>query len=187
MSLHDVFVQLRDRLKANGVPFEVAYGPQPVPMKVGTSRLQVMRDYESGDAVLPTRSQRPNPNQVAVRAVGGIVRIFASSTLEGAQRHNHEAIADQLADQVHVALHRIVQAGRTLWRVQRMGLLPDGTVDGWSGVVFEIRFQIDHGVEDRSWTGEAAPEGSFTTGATSLSVSGPGVSTDLPNATTRIS
>lgn len=184
--IHAIFVQLRDALAAKGVPFQITYGPPQTPMKVGDTRLAFFRDYTAGDAIGPRKSQHQNPRQIATRSMTFVVRIYAQSTKPAAARWEHEEIAEQLADAVHVALHDIALRGRTLMRIGRMGYVQDDTSDGWLGVVYEIRFQIDRGVADLTWTGEAAPEAIAGSMSTSLDVDGPGAATDLPSATTRI-
>ncbi len=185
--MHEIFVLLRAALKAKGVPSEIVYGPTQVPAKVGASRIQFLRDYEAGDQVRGPNSQRMNPRQVAVRAMGGKILVFASSAIEGAQRHNHERLAEQVVDMVHVALHDIVSQAMTQWRIQRASFVADATTDGWAGVVYELRFSVDRGVADLSWSGEAAAEFDVVAGATTLDVDGPGTPAGLPNATTRLS
>ncbi len=183
---HEIFVLLRAALKAKGVPVECIYGPTQVPMKVGASRLQMLRDYEAGDRVVEPYTQRANPRQVAVRMMGAKILVFAHSALDGAARHNHERLAEQIVDMAHVCMHDIVLGALTLWRITKAGFLPDATTDGWAGVVYELRFQIDRGVADLTWAGEAAAEADFTTATTSLEADGPGVNQDLPSATTRV-
>ena len=189
--IHELFLTTKATLKANGVPFECVYGPQPVPDKVGGTRIEFQRDTTAGDQMHPPRSQMVNPRQYAVRAMGVLIRIFARATLAGAQRHDHERVAEKLADQVYIGLYKAVRAAKTMMRVVRAGFVSDSpdTPDNWSGVVYELRVQVDRGVHDLTWTDDAAAEAtlSATSGATSLDLDGPGVSTSLPNATTRMS
>lgn len=184
--IHEVFVLLRAALKAKGVPYDLVYGPPPVPYAVGGTRVHIYRPPQA-DAVAGPRSQHRNARQYSTRAMGATIQIFAHSTISGAGRHDHERIADKIVDQLQVELHKIVGAAKTVWRVLGSGFTTDfGTSDGWAGVVYELRIQIDRGVRDVSWVGDAAAE--FTTDdfATDSTATGPGVSSDLPTATTRI-
>lgn len=183
--IHGLYSQIAAAVKAKGMPFEFIYGPPQVPTTVGATRLFMARDLDAGDQIGPVRGQRRNAKRVATRAIGVMVRIYAHSTIEGAQRHNHEGLADQIADAVLVAIHNIVRKARADYRVVRAGLVPLETTDGWSGVAYEIRFQIDRSVASVSWLGAAQSEGTFTTPVTAPSTSGPDGS-DLPSATTRI-
>lgn len=185
--IHELAGLLRTALAAKGVPYEVVYGPTAVPPKVGSTRIQILRDTEAGDQVLGPRSQHLNARQFNVRAMGAMARVHATSTLAGAQRHDHEDLADAIIDHIQVALYKIGRDAKTPIRFVRAGIVTDQTADGWGGVVYELRFQIDRGVRDTKWTGEAAPEGSFTGVATTLDLDGSGQSRDLPTATTEIS
>lgn len=185
---HEIFVLLRAALKAKGMPFEIVYGPSQVPDKVGGTRIEMSRDYESGDRVLPGKADTRNPPMVAVRAMSSRIRIFARDTIEGAQRHNHERLAERIADMIHASLIPICRESKTQWRVIRAGFVSDATSDGWAGVVFDLRIEIDRGVYAfPNWTQAELDEvDAQGIGATTLTTSGNG-STDLPSATTRVS
>lgn len=186
--IHLLFVKLSDALKAKGVPYECVYGPTPVGQKVGATRIQVLRDYDANEGTAAPRGRFVNPRNVATRSVPAVVRIFAKSVIAGAQRHDHERLADKIADQVQVELHKAVRASNTTHNVVRAGLVSDDTTDGWAGVVYEIRFAVDRGVADTSWVGDAAGEMTMTatTAQTALNASGPPAGTDLPSATTEL-
>lgn len=187
MNVHALYINVRDSVKAKGLPFDFVYGPPQVPEKVGGTRIFMAHDDEAGDAILPARSQHNNPKQVGVRSIGMRVVIFARDTVEGAQRHEHEALALQLANMVHVALHRAVTVThKTLWRMRAVGFAADATTDGWNGRVYVMRFHVDTPIADRTYQGAAKPEGSFASPVTSLTATGAGAPTDLPSATTRV-
>ena len=119
--------------------------------------------------------------------MGGVVRIFAHSTIEGAQLHDHERLADRLADQLTVEIYKAARDSRTLSRIIRAGFVSDDTTDGWAGAVYEIRFQIDRALRDVPWVADPDNnEGSYAHAATTTTATGPGVSTTVPAATTRI-
>lgn len=183
---HEVFVLLRTALKAKGVPFECVYGPQQVPDTVGATRIEMFRDYESGETLNASRAVHRNPRMVRTRLTPAVVRIFARSTIKGAQRHDHERLADRLADLCLVALHDIAREQRVPMNVQRAGLVADATTDGWAGVVYELRLTIERGVFDLTYQGAAANEASLTaaSGRTDVDIDGPGAPDGLPGATT---
>lgn len=181
-----IFVPVQASLKAKGLPFEFIYGQPQVEPKVGPTRLYFELDADAGDRALPARSQRKNGKRVGVRAVGARVVILARSSKEGAQRQDHEELALQVASMVQVAIHRVVYLEKTLWRMRATGFAADSTTDGWSGRVYVMRFEIDAPVADLTFVGAAKPEGGFDKSATGLTASGPGTSTGLPNATTRV-
>ena len=183
---HEVFVLMRAALKAKGVPFEILYGPPQVPLKVGDTRIEFFRDYATGDSLDAPRGVHRNPRMVRRRLVAVCVRIFARSTLTGARRHDHEDLADQLADMVTVALHDIAREQRIPLQIQRGGFAQDETTDGWAGVVYELRFKVERGVFDVTFKGAAATEAALTatSGRTDVALDGPGMPDGLPGATT---
>lgn len=184
--LFDVFDQLSKALKAKGVPFEVIDGPAQQPLAIGGSRVQLLSDEELGDQFLPPRGAHRNPRMYAILAEGGIARIHASSTKEGARRRDHHRVARLVAKQIYAELVKIIGAANTVWRPVRAGVVLDPTTpDGWSGVVYEFRFQVEFGVFDVTWTGKAAAEAAPMV-ATTTHVTG-SASGDLPSASTRIS
>lgn len=183
-----IFLPVRAALKAKGVPFEFTYGPPQVPTTTGATRLYMSADYDSGDRMKPARTQEFNPQQVSICSAAMLVRIYASSVREGQQRHDHEGLARQLAAMTRVALHHVTKAAKTNYEITRSGLLPDLTTDGWKGVVYDVRFEVDTGDEDISFQGDAAAEFTPESGSisTTLAVDGPDADTTLPTATTRV-
>lgn len=185
--LFDLYTQVRDRVKSKGFPFDFTYDVPPVPASVGGTRLYMCTDDAAGDQVLPPHAPvaRANPKHVGILAVAAKIVIFARSTLNGARRHEHEALALQIVNMVHVAVHEVVLASKTRYRVTRYGFVSNESTDGWAGRVYEMRLSLDTPLADVDWLGEAGPEGSFTTSTTTLAASGVGAS-DVPNATTRL-
>jgi hypothetical protein len=187
--IDQIFVNLRDAFKSKGVPYECVYGPTRVPMKVGASRLQILRDDEAGDQVKAPRGRFQNPRMFAVLGAGMVVRIFAHDTKAGAQRYDHDVLALRLAAQVLPELHKVISAMKTTHQITRAGTVGDSTSDGWSGVVYEIRFQVDLGMFDTTWVGGANSElpmtATTTVNAPPNTSSSPAATTDLPSATTR--
>lgn len=186
--IHEVFGLLRTSLKAKGVPFECAYGPQQVPDTVGATRIEMFRDYQSGDQINAPRGVHRNPRMVRTRVVSAVIRIFAREPVKGAMRHEHERLADRLADLCMVSLHDIAREQRVPLTVTRAGLVSDETTDGWAGVVYEIRLTVERGVFDRTYQGAANAEATLTAASvsTSVDVDGPGANPELPTATTRV-
>ena len=181
-------IPIVERLRAKGLPtaIEVTYGPPVVPAKGGGTRIYMHEDDDAGDQVGAKRSQKANPRGVGIRSVGIKFVIFAHDTRQGADIGDHTALARQLADMIAAAVHIVVRRDlKSLYSAGRAGFVAIETGDGWAGRAYAMTFAVDTRISDLTWKGAAAPEGSFTTGATTLSASGPGVSTDLPSATTR--
>lgn len=187
--IHTICLRLAAALKAKGVPFDVVYGPSPVPSTVGATRVYVMRDYGADEALQPPRARKEAPRMFAVRGVPMLVRIFARATAESAMLAEHEALADALADQVQTELHKIIRAIPTLYALTRAGLVSDmETTDGWAGAVYEIRLTVDRGVFDTLWIPDTGGTMTMTKDTTvnAIAPTGPGEHSGLPTATTRI-
>lgn len=188
--IHALFLTLRDALKAKGVPFEVVYGPKPVPMSVGATRVQVLRDYDASEQIGAARAPGVNPRRLAIRAVPGIVRIFARAVVAGAGPGDHEALADAIADQCQVEIHKAARAVPTLYAITSAGLTDRLDVpDGWAGAVYELKFTMDRGVRDTDWLGHGLGEMTMTATTAKTAIAhtgGTAGSGDLPSATTRI-
>ena len=164
--IYTISREIADKLVTRGVPFPVVYGPERevrTNLGVGRNRIVIQRDDQSGDPVGPARSQRQNPRMVGLRSVGVVVRIYAQSTVEGAQRHDHERLADRVEDAFEVVLKQVVGARDTLyrWRTPPRFLRADElAMQGlgvWPGVVYESRLEIDRGVYDTTYADGSAP------------------------------
>ena len=188
-----LFSTLRSAMLAKGVPYAedgMVYGPTAVPLKIGATRVVMMRDYDAQETIGPGRARTVNPIMMGVRSVPGVVRIYASSTISGATRGDHETLADAIADQVHVEIYKAILNLKTKGSFTRAGLVSDETPDGWLGVIYELRFTVDRGVYDTDWLGNAA--GQMTMTAKTAVNAPPSATGDaaatktLPQATTRI-
>jgi hypothetical protein len=199
--------QLREALKARGVPHPLAYGPERMGQSVlAAPHIVLERDRENGDLIAPPVAHRRNPRLDHVRWIGSILRVFAKSTTDGAGVGDHEREADRVVDQAMVALRGIVSARRSLWEIRSSKLLTaeeagERGLEAWPGAIYEVRFAVARGVADLGWTEAAtaagaagtnpADEATFGTAhgvsvATTVDTSdGPAGSELLPSATTR--
>lgn len=182
-----LFLALRARLAARGVPYELSYGPPVVPLKTGATRLCMWADTESGDSLSGPKGTQGNPKKTATISIGFVLWIFAQSTTPGAQRFDHEQIARELFYQFHNALKWVIYRANAAFRPIRQGMVTDASVsDGWPGVAYEFRFQVDQPIEDRTWLGAAAPVATDWSTTNTLSMSGDEPAGILPAATTRL-
>ncbi len=201
--LPNITAQLRDALVLRKVPYPVRYGPLPQqPSATSESQIVVERDREAGDDVAATRTHKRNPKIVYARTIGAKVRIYARSSVAGADQGNHERLADQLVDHVLIALREIIVARGNHFepgtsKLLTAGQLAEEELQTWPGVVYELAFTFDRGVRDAEWAGEAE-EGTAATEATAGGDTGfgvvvgspdvsdsPGFDEGLPGATTR--
>ncbi len=187
--MHEIFALLQASLKDKSVPVPFTYGPGRVPDKVGATRIEMSRSYDQDDRLGPGKTDRRNPPMVAVRAMAAKIRVFARDTKEGAMRHDHERLAERIADHIHASLIPICREAKTQWRVLRAGFVNDETSDGWSGVIFELKIEVDRGVYAfPTWQESALPEINASGSATNELTATPAAATHpLPSATTRVS
>lgn len=157
----EITSELRDALRARKHAIPVQYeherADNATRLSVSDARIVVDRDRDVGDRTVPTVSQRWNPQMVAVRRCGVLVRIFARSGKSGARLVDHERACEELVDAVTVALYGIVKERRTQFEISRQGYVPASRLlaiqpETWPGVLYEIALSIDRGVYDKPAT-----------------------------------
>jgi hypothetical protein len=182
------FANMVAALKIKGMPYDFVYGPAPVPTQVGASRVIMSRDFDAGDQIKPARTRQPYPRQYAIIGAAFAIRIYASSTKASAQRVDHDLLAMMISQAILPELEKTIRALKTTHAITRVGPVNDLNVpDGWQGVVYEIRFQIDLGMNDQPWVADTGAE--FTMTATTTvnhlaTPTGPVAGHKLPTATT---
>jgi hypothetical protein len=157
--IHAIALELGTALAARGVPYRVVYGPERTGARLTDTRIVVERPRGVVDATIATHSRPLVPNRIFARTINMTARVVAASTVAGAGVHDHERLADLLADQVEVALRTIVKGRNTIhqpggWRFVPAAELELLGLDAWPGVVYEGSFAIDRGVRGVDWAGE---------------------------------
>jgi hypothetical protein len=190
--------QLREALEARGVPYPVVYGPESLTQSpMATSHIVVQRDRATGDTFLGGRSNTQNPPKVETVAFGAKTRVYAKSTLSGANSYNHERLADAINDQIVLALKPIIinrmnAITFTSARLLTAAELGSPALQRWPGVVYEMKFRIERSILQQNFAGESADtatmggSGVSTVGGTIDVSDSPSGSTILPKATTRL-
>lgn len=151
------------RLRARRFPVAVLYGPEALEREgYQGPTIVIARDDTGGDTFRAPAGAQRNARNVWERGLALIVGVFAASTLPGARREDHEALADILTDASLVALYEACKAsrlaapelggGRFLRAEERAG------VQTWPGVVYEYRAVVSRGVYAFTWDGAAEPE-----------------------------
>lgn len=172
--IYEITKELAAELESRGVPLPVVYGPEKnASTAINRSRIVLERDRQNGDQSLGPRSQQKNPALANVRAMGCVLRVFAQSTLAGANVWDHERLADQAIDRIEIALRKVITKRRTAYRITSARLLSAQDLElldlkTWPGVVYELRFQVDRGVLDTSWQGEALPTATIGPGGVAI-------------------
>lgn len=156
--IYSLTQSLITELSAFGCPIPVIYGPERPGQRALGTRIVIERDRSQVEGYKAPVSRPVNAKMVMARDVKVQIRVYSQSTVEGAMVHDHEALADAIANAVVSILHRIVQEAkqRVVWIDGRM--LPASEIerDGlqtWPGVVYEIKLSVDDAVcEYKDWT-----------------------------------
>jgi hypothetical protein len=157
---------LQDELRSRGVPVVVEYGP------VAPGRVAELRDVVSvehdpaGDTLGGAAALGGNPPRRFTRTVGALVRIHSKASVNGARRQDHEDRAHRLVDQVLVSLDNVLRGGRGTPLRRHTWRMTGGAFESLSaeagqvptGATYVMRIEIDRGVFDAPWSGDAAPE-----------------------------
>jgi hypothetical protein len=172
------------------------YGPEGFfQTPLANSHIVVSRDRGTGDNFMGAESNTRNPNVVQTFGLGSKCRVYAKSTLAGANIWDHERLAGKIMDQIVIALTEIIVARKNEFRPSIARLLTaaelkEPELQRWAGVVYELKFKINRSILDVPYDGESADEATMGTGITTVGATidtsgSPGGSTVLPNATTR--
>lgn len=152
--------QLGEALKAQGVPFPVFFGPEVTEDMFAALERVVVEYDEDGDTFEPAPALHPNP-KTPLRCWQGVrIRIYVRSNLANAGRREHERLANQVRGHVLVELDYIVRARANFIRYGAGRFITPEDAKGsavWAGAVYELKVQIDRGIERRNWAGEKRP------------------------------
>ena len=165
--IHEIGRELGAALADNGCPFAVVDGPEQVtPATWGRRRIVIEHD-DGGDTFASPRNAKTNPRLYQIRNIGIKLTIYAQSTSTGARPFEHRRLAEQVVDQVVVALMDIAA-------VRKNGIAftggkffkPDDLEKSESppGVAYELRLTFERGITGVTWAGEAAAETTITAG-----------------------
>ena len=167
--IHEIAVELRAALVANGCPIPVVDGPeQMASVVVPRERIVVSRDRGQPEPVIAPKGAGRNPRHAFDRVLRAKVTIYAQDTRAGALHHEHARRADDIADDVLVALRQVLVARKN--GVNEVG--PGSTVDLEDAkgtavtnfAAYEIPFAVRRAVEARTWAGAAKPEATIGEG-----------------------
>ncbi len=158
-----------------GVPLRVEYGPIE-PARVGELRDAIVVQYSGGDSVGGARAIGGNPKRRMTRTIGCELHVYASSTVSGATRRDHEDRAQSIVGQALLALDDVLRGGES----DADGEYVDGTAYTWrpgagaferaqgiaSGAHYVLAFTVDETIRDAPFAGTPLEE--FTMGAASI-------------------
>jgi hypothetical protein len=156
--IREIAREVETRMRAQGFPFRVVYGPERTQ---GDATLERIVLDETEETFAPTRSQHRNPRSPMTNVIGCVLRVYARAPDAGARIFEHRRRARQVLDGALAALDVIIRGTR------RNGWLPTGgafvkpadlaEAEQWSGAVYELRFAVERAVLALTWAGEARP------------------------------
>lgn len=190
--IYSIAQEVATALKAKGVPYPVIYGPERGPRSMTETRIVIERDRRANETLEAPHKRVPNPKMIFVRWLPITARVFAYSPVNGPMTHDHEREADLLVDPLTVAIHTVVRERGNQYRITSAHLLNEDELklaglEQWPGVVYELKLQIDRGVNDVTWQGAAKATAKVTAINTTRNVSGSAVTAgdELPSASVR--
>lgn len=146
--------------EAISCPIRLVYGPERMTDHAYVdSRVVIERLRGRGGDIMPPRATAKNPRRRFRVGVPGLVTIYAKSGIAGARTHDHEREMDRTVDAVLCGLAHAAAKMRTILHPLSGEIVDDDDVEQWPGTIFEIEFWLERSVEDRTWEGDAAPEG----------------------------
>lgn len=152
--IHEIGRELEAAIAAKGCPFRV-FDREPTKTTTwGRNRIVIERIPE--DKVNAPRFQSRVPKAYFVRYIGGLITIFAQSTVTGAQEFEHERICDDVVDMVLIAFRGIAvqrKNGLSITKSTRIPLDDLAGSERIGGVVHQITFTIERAVSERRWSG----------------------------------
>lgn len=161
--IYEISREVETALRARGCPLPVEYDPgRPSMVAIPGARGAIVfsRDRDQGDTWGPLRGVHRGTGTygVASRLMACVVRIHVQSTKAGARPHEHERLADAVADLVAVALADVgkTRRGQLEFTAGKMLSAADLALigaEGWAGAVYEIRFTAERAVTAKTWEG----------------------------------
>lgn len=161
--IHEIGVELRASLVANGCPIPVVDSPERgQPNAVPRERIVIGRDFGEPEPVMAPKGTGRNPRHVFDRHLAAKVTIYAQEPRAGATHFEHIRRADDIADEVLLGLQKVIVARKNSgFRFGAPRLVEALDAKGSelpNFVVYEIPFTVPRAVEARTWAGAAATE-----------------------------
>lgn len=159
--IHEIMVELRALLAADGVPLELVDGPErSTSVVVPRERIVVERLREPEELLAPKGAGR-NPGHAYDRRLHGRVTIYAQEPRSGALPHEHVRRVDDFVDSVIVRLRQVLVARKNGADIGNGRLVDLEDAKGalvTNFAVYQIPFFVRRATEVRTWAGAAAPE-----------------------------
>lgn len=164
--IHEIAVELRAALVANGCPVPVVdsrdASERGQANAVPRERIVVGRVIGEPEPIVGPKGTGRNPIHIRDRHLAAKVTIWAQSPRPGALSFEHERRCDTIVDQVIGQLVKVLSARKNGGSALGAGRMVE-PVDAKGAeipnfAVYEIPFSVPRAVEMRTWAGAAATE-----------------------------
>ena len=167
--IYEMMTALAADFAARKFPTSFEYGPKRAAPESYMDHLLVLeRDHDAGDLLAPVTGVQTNPRRYANRSLAVKATIWAKSNLDGARVNEHQSECEQIVDAFLVSFSEWATRSQKLlgnvapsfqeMRYLKASELPQGG-ELWPGVVYQIKFRVNRGVEKRNYEGAARPTG----------------------------
>ncbi len=156
--IYNMMRDIEDRFVKRKFPVKFAFAPERTDRETFDTAIVMGRDDTSTDLFDTAEGSKGRPAaMVGVRELASFAKIFANSTLPGADIHDHQEFCETLVDAFYVELCRWTKAHkRPLPKIPiarfmtPLELMADDYISA-SGVVYLMRFRIARGIYERDF------------------------------------
>ena len=176
--MHAIGRELEAELQSRGCPLKVVDRETATPATWTNPRIVI---EHAGDTFAAPRVLSINPKRHYERTIGGKITIFAKSAKPGALEFEHRHIAEEVLDQVLVAMRYVAARRLNSYTLGAGKFIPIKDLeksDAQGGAVYELAFSFSRAVTERTWVGDFQPEGSINGFSSRSAVSLRGVADD---------
>jgi len=144
-----------DQLRKLEFPIECHYSPERLKRERYNDAILFSRDREIGDQIQPAHAShgRYTTDQRASWMIGGMIEVYAQSTLPGARTSDHEAMGDLYVEAVVCAVsdwcakNKMGQPEYT--EARYVPASERSEEEQWPGVLYRMRMRIGRGIYRR--------------------------------------
>lgn len=157
--IHEIGVELDEKLKAKGCPIGVIDGPDFETTTWGNERIVI--ETSGGDTFEGPRSQSVNAKVRGIRNIGVKISIYARMPKGGGQPFEHRRRCDHVLDLVFCALEEVVRARKNGLTIKGGDYFtPPDLADSETenGCAYALLVTIERGIADLTWAYEKRPE-----------------------------
>lgn len=161
--IHEILVELRASLIANGCPIPLVDGPEKGAANVvPRERIVIGRDFGEPEPCVAAKGTGRNPRHILDRHLQAKVTIYAQEPRAGATHFEHLRRCDAIVDEVVFGLVKVLTARKNSGFRIGAGRLVE-VVDAKGSelpnfVVYELPFSVPRAVEGSTWAGVAGTE-----------------------------